>query len=508
MKNSNQLKMGAVLSYVSIALTTVISLLYTPIMLRILGQSEYGLYNLSQSIIGYLGILDLGLGNAVIRYVAKYRTLNEKENESNLYGMFLVIYTLLSLITVVVGMVLLNSTERIFANSLTNAELDRMKILIAIMVINLAISFPFSVFSGIITAYEHFIVPKIIAIVRAIINPIVMLPLLYMGYLSVGMSVVTTLINIICIGINLFYCFRVLKIKVKFNKFDFTVLKEISGYSYYIFLNIIVDKIYWSTDQFILGAVSGTTAVAVYSVAATINNYYLNLSKAISGVFLPKVTAMVTRGVSDRELSNLFIRVGRIQFIVMSYILGGFFVVGKEFIIVWAGKEYLDAYYIILLLIVPLTVPLIQNIGITILQAKNMHKFRSNVYLVIALMNIILTIYLSRIYGGIGAALSTAISMIIGNIIIINIYYYKQLHIDIPNFWKEIFRIFICFASSVVLTNWIMHDICYYGYTKIIINGFVYTLIFTGSVWKNGMNNHEKMLVREPLEKILKVKRG
>ncbi|NFO13457.1 hypothetical protein FDB34_04370 [Clostridium botulinum] len=88
MKKVNQLKAGAILSYISLGLTNIIAIIYTPIMLRLLGQSEYGLYNLSNSIIGYLGVLDFGLGNAIVRYTAKYRAEEDKDGESNLNGLF------------------------------------------------------------------------------------------------------------------------------------------------------------------------------------------------------------------------------------------------------------------------------------------------------------------------------------------------------------------------------------------------------------------------------------
>ena len=95
MKKFDQLKIGALLSYVSLGLSSIISILYTPIMLALLGQSEYGLFNLSNSIIGYLGVLDFGLGNAVVRYTSKYRALEDKDGEQNLHGMFIIIYSFL-----------------------------------------------------------------------------------------------------------------------------------------------------------------------------------------------------------------------------------------------------------------------------------------------------------------------------------------------------------------------------------------------------------------------------
>lgn len=502
MKKVNELKVGAILSYVSLGLTSIISLIYTPIMLRLLGQSEYGLYNLANSVIGYLGILDFGLGNAVIRYTAKYKALNDKDREENLHGMFIIIYSILAIIIIIVGGILISNIEIVFSAKLTVVELKRMKILMSIMIFNLAISFPLSVFNGIVTAYEHFVFPKVMSIIRAILNPFVMIPLLLMGYKSIGMIVATTVMNLIFIGVNIYYCFVILKVKIKFKKFEIKILREISGYSFFVFLNIIVDKIYWSTDQFILGAVSGTIAVAIYSVASTINTYYMNFSTAISSVFLPKVTSMVTKNVSDKEISELFIKTGRIQYIIMAFILGGFLILGKEFMTVWAGSDYVEAYYICLIVMIPLTIPLIQNLGITILQAKNMHKFRSKIYVVIAILNIFLSIPLAKFFGGIGAAISTGISMFIGNVIIINIYYYKKINIDIPRFWKDIIVMTIPVILSVILGCIINNIININGYAGIFMKGILYSLIYVALMWSLAINEYEKNLLIGPFTKI------
>lgn len=504
MKKVSELKVGAILSYISLGLSSFISILYTPIMLRLLGQSEYGLFNLSNSVIGYLGVLDFGLGNAVVRYTAKYRALDDKENEQNLHGMFIIIYSILALIIIIAGTYLVLNLDKFFSKTLTVKELDRMKLLMAIMIFNLAVSFPFGVFGGIITAYEHFIFPKIISIIRAIINPLVMVFLLLNGYKSIGMTIATTIINILCIVVNLYYCFNVLKIKIKFKSLEFGVLKEISIYSFFIFINMIVDKIYWSTDQFILGAVSGTVAVAIYTVGSTINTYYMNFSTAISGVFLPKVTKMVTQNVNIKELSDLFIKTGRIQYIIMSFILGGFFLVGQEFINIWAGNEYKESFYIALIVMIPFTVPLIQNLGISILQAKNLHKFRSTVYIVIAILNVIGSIPLAKILGGFGAALSTAISMTIGNIIIINIYYYKKIKLDIPLFWKNIVLMSMPVLMSIIVSKLIISFISISGYLGIVIKGGIFSIIFGILMWIIGMNDYEKKLFRGPIIKLIK----
>lgn len=492
---SKELKIGIVLSYISLLLGNIISILYTPIMLRSLGQSEYGLFNLANSVIGYLGVLNFGFGNAIIRYTAKYRANEDKEGEYNLNGMFIIVYSVVSIIVILAGAILVGNVENIFSNSLSIRELNKIKILMMLMIFNMSISFPFGIFESIVSAYEKFIFQKIIGIIRSILNPFVMLPILLMGYKSVAMTLASTVLNLVFIIVNMYYCFKVLKIKVKFNNMDLSLFKQIFVYSFFIFLNIIVDKIYWGADQLILGIVSGTTMVAIYSIGLTFNTYYTSFSTAISGVFLPRITEMVIKDASDDQISDIFIRIGRLQYIILSFILSGFILIGKEFIYIWAGDGYESSYYIALLVMIPLTIPLIQNLGITILQAKNMHKFSSNLYMIFAILNLIISIPLAKILGGLGCALASGICFFLSNGLIINIYYYKKIHIDIPKFWKEIRIMTIPVLFSLGISSIINSFIVGISLSNLIIKGSIFTIIFVISMWSTGMNDYEKELV-------------
>lgn len=500
----NQLKLGAILSYVSLCVSNVVGILYTPIMLRLMGPSEYGLYSLVASVVGYLTILDMGLGNAIVRYIAKYRTLGDKEGEYNLNGMFIILYTVIGIIAAAIGVVLCLNVENLFGNSLSVEELSKAKVMMGLLVFNLSITFPLGVFGSIMNAYEQFVFPKIINIIRVIINPCIMLPLLLLGYRSVTMVFITTVLNIICLLINVWYCFSRLQIKIYFNHFEWSLLKEISGYSFFIFVNIIVEQIYWNTDQFILGMFSGTVIVAIYALASQLNNYYRSFSTAISGLFLPRVTKMVTENATNKELSDMFIKIGRIQYIIMAYILGGFLLVGQDFIGFWAGKEYQSAFYITLALIIPSTVPLIQNLGITILQAKNLHAFRSNLYIIIALFNLCLSIPMAKTWGAIGCALVTGVSIMIGHVIIINIYYWKKVHLDIPTFWKNIFRITIPIAITCVISMMFSGLLKVEGIVRVLVIGTIYTVIYATLMWILGTNTYEKKLLVQPFKVIYK----
>src|SRR5690625_3754886 len=182
-----------------------------------------------------------------------------------------------------------------------------------ILVINLAISFPNIVFSSHITANEKFIFQKVVQMIRIVANPFLVLPILLMGYGSVGMVVMTTILNLVVEALNIIFCMTKLKMEFSFKKFDFKLMKEMTVFSSFIFVNMIIDQINWNLDKFILGRFHGTVSVAVYGLAAQLNTYYKQLSTAVSNVFIPRVHRIVSKGNSDTELTHLFTRIGRIQ---------------------------------------------------------------------------------------------------------------------------------------------------------------------------------------------------
>ncbi len=497
----NQLKAGAVLNYVVLGLNSLVGLVYTPFMLRMLGQSEYGLYSLAASVIAYLSMLDLGFGDAVIRYTAKFKAEGKKEEQYEMFGLFTVLYSIIGLVTIIIGIIFYFNIELVFGNSLTPVELDRAKVIFILMVGNLALTFPLSIYGAIIAAYENFIFLRLIQILRIILNTLTMVVLLTMGYKAVGMVVVNTVYNLMALLFNVYYCKKKIKIIVKFSKPQTLFIKEIAFFSFWIFLNAIMDRIYWSTGQFILGAIIGTAAVAVYSVAIQLKQLYYSFSTSIVGVFLPRITSMVAQGSSDKQISDIFLRVGRIQFILVYCIFSGFVLVGDTFIHIWAGSGYDDAYIICVLFFGATMIPLIQNMGITILQARNELKYRSLLILTCSFVSLIIAIPVAKLYGGIGVAVVTSLAIIIGHGLLLNIYYYRKQRIDIISFWREILIIAIA-PTFVVFFFHIL--LCFYPITSLLQLLFamcLYSMAYMLVSYKFSMNDYERDLVKSILFK-------
>ena len=274
------------------------------------------------------------------------------------------------------------------------------------------------------------------------------------------------------------------------------------GYSFFIFLNAIVDKVNWGADQFILGIYCGTAAVSVYSVASQLNQMFINLSTAISGTLLPKMSKMVAKDATSDELTNEMIKIGRIQYYIIFLMASGLVILGKKFINIWVGSTYAEAYYIALILIIPVCFPLIQNLGLSIIQAMNKYKFKAVCTTIMAGFNIIISVVLAQKYGAIGAAIGTAISLVVCNIFIMNIYYYKEIKLNVLKFWKDIFIMTIKFIPPLLVILIIIFFTKLSGVKAFLLYGVIYVAIFSINAYFFIMNEYEKNIVNSALYKL------
>ncbi len=499
----NQIKTGALISYLNLLIGNIIPFIYTPIMLRLLGQAEYGLYGIAQSIMGYIGLLNFGIGGTIVRYLAKYRAEGNKKQEERVAGLFIKIYSVICCLILVAGC-LFAANIQVYSRSLTANEVDILRVLVILMTVNTAVFLPFSVFSSIVLAHERYIFNKVLGMLSGIAAPFLNLALLYCGFGSVGLIVSSTILNFITYSIYTVYAVKKLQIRPNFQKAEAGLLGEILKFSFFVFLASMVDILYWSTDKLIIGWAIGSVATAVYNVGASFNNYVTGLSTALSGLLVPRLTEMAIKDAPKEQFTEIFIKVGRLQFIIISFIVSAFVAFGRQFIALWAGADYGDAYYIALLTMIPVTIPLIQNTGLNILYALNKHKFRSIVYTCIAVLNAVLTFWWVESYGIIGAAVATCVAYILGNILIINWYYYKHIGLNIPLFWKNILK--MCPVMIIMGTVWwfILEQVAISNWLAFFSLAIVYTAIYFLLSYYFMMNQYERNIIIVPIKKILR----
>lgn len=231
----NQKKAGVILSYAGELVKILVNLIYIPILLRLLGQSEYGLYQLVYSVVSYLSLLGLGFGSSYyLKFYSGYKARKDDEGIARLNGMFMMIFLSISVICVICGAVMVGNIRRIFGTGLTDAEYDMARALMWLLIINLALTFPNSVFNSSIIAHEEFLFQKTLILLQNLCSPFLTLPLLIMGYGSIGMVSVTTLLTFIIMIANMAFCFRKLHIAFCFRGFQTSLLKEMWAFTFFI----------------------------------------------------------------------------------------------------------------------------------------------------------------------------------------------------------------------------------------------------------------------------------
>lgn len=503
---SNERKYGALLSYIQMGLSMLTGLIYTPFMIRLLGDTEYGLYGTVMSFVSLLGLLDMGFTSSYVKFYTKYRMDDDKKKISGFNLLFFFVFFVIAVIAMTIGIFFSFKLEWVFNTGLTTQEYHKAKIMMILLTVSIGLGFLTTVYNSYISANENFVFLKVLGVVSTVISVVLNLIVLKLEYGAVGLVVVSLFISVATKAVTIAYAYKT-KITFSFKDIPKGVIKQVFAFSGLIALNMIVDKVNTGLDSVLLGRFCGTSAVAVYTVGASLSNYFTNFSTAISGVFVPRVHEIVNSYEMDskeqrKSLTLFFTRVGRIQFLFLGLILTGFIFFGKAFVCFWAGEGYDNSYYIALLLMIPSIVPLIQNVGIEIQRAENRHNYRSYIYSAMAVLNLIISIFLCQLWQGVGCAIGTAFATIVANGIIMNIVYHKKINIDMIYFWKSILGQVIGFIPPVIVGIIMLKLVNMSNSLAFAASMSLYIVIYVFSIWKLSMNDEEKQLIKDLLYKI------
>ena len=487
----NQLKKAAILSYIHIVVRNILAIFITPFMLKMIGNAEYGLYSLVGALIGYLYLFDFGLNGATIRYIAQYRAQNDRTKEENFLATSLILYAGIALIVSVVGIIFYFNLDKIYSNSFTANELIQAKIMLLILIFNVMISLPGKSFEGIIKGYEHFVIVPLVNLFKVIIRIILLVAILYLGSKAIGMVVLDTIVNIISIIITLYYAFSKLKVKIKLHRIEFSFIKEILGYSFLVFIMALVFQFQWSTGQVLLAINYRTDEIAVFAVGVMLGINFNNFGNVINGMLLPKIVKSIYSGVNGDELTIESIRIARIVTIILLYILLGFLLIGKDFVYLWVGEYYRNAWIIGWIIMLGYIIEISQGYIHAILEAKKMLKFKSIILVITTIVGLPLGVFLSRRYGIVGMALGIS-GMLILFQFVLNIYFYKVVGLKMVVYFKKAVLPFILPVTIIVLFNiFLFENFSTISWSNFVIKGIIYSISFS-IIFFFMLNNQER----------------
>lgn len=496
----SQLKKGAMLSYITIFLTNIVGLALTPFIIQSLGDAEYGLYMLIGAFVGYISVMDLGLNNTIVRFVAKYRAEQDKEGEENFLATTMLIYTVISIVVVLIGLVLYFNLETIFDDSLTISEINKAKVMTAILIFNIAITLPGGAFTAICSGYEHFVYPRMVNILRYMVRSALVVALLLYGGDAIGLVLLDTVMNVLVIAVNGYYVLKKLNVSFKMHRFEKRLIKEIFSYSLWIFIMALVIELQWKGGQVLVGIKTDTTTVAVYAIGVLLGTYYGAFASAINGVFLPRAMKMVVNNSTGMELTDMTIRIGRITLMILFLILGGFILFGKEFIELWVGDIYYSSWPIALIIMMSSTNVMVLSFANSILKARSLFKFKGITYLFLIVMGTFTGFFMIDVFGSTGMIIGISSGWILSQIIL-NFYMSRKLKLNILKIYKGLFGKFIFIFSLILFIgygmNYIFESI---SWITLLIKILLFSILYTVAVYLLNMNEYEKNLIKYTLK--------
>ncbi len=493
----SQIKYGILISYLGIGINIITGLLYTPWMIHSIGKGNFGLYTLAMSVIS-LFVFDFGLSSAVTRFVAKYLAEGKPEQANNCLGLVYKLYIYIDIILILVLTSVYFFIPSIY-KELTLDEIEKFKIVYIIAAIFSIISFPFIPVNGILSAHEKFIQLKGCDLFHKLFIVIIMSICLLMGYGLYALVSVNAIAGLIAIGIKLLIIRNKTTVRINFKYRNSSELREILGYSGWTTIIALSQRLIFNIAPSILGILSGSESIAVLGIAVTLEGYTYTFANAINGMFLPRVSQIIAQ--RNGNILPLMVRVGRIQILIIGLIVIAFITFGHEFIQLWVGKTFDEAYLCAIFLILPSLFHLPQEIAANTILAANKVKLQAYVFILMALLNIILAFSLARFYGALGIAISICISYLVRTIGM-DIIYYKELNIDILTFFKASFGklslpLFETFIIGLIISTYLP----LYGWIGFIIKGGLFVTMYSIIMIYQGMNAEEISLIKSLIPK-------
>lgn len=499
-----KLKSGAIISYIYLFIESISSIILTPFLVNYLGDSEYGIYGLAATVSSYILLLDLGVGNALVRYFAKYRVNNEPENERKLMGVSIIFYAVVSAIAMIAlaGTIILS--PHVFAKGLTIHEISRVKLMFWIVGINAVVTLLESPFKRIIMAYEKFVLSKLISLVKVCLRFALVILVLIDGGMGIAVLGVSLLLTVLGTLFEMWYVFTRLKVKPKFNGVEKAFYKEIFSYSSIIVLQMIATQINAMVDQVAISILVPAASVylAIYSVGINLTHYYQSIGGAVNSLLMPSAVKAVERKSDSNQILNMMVKITRIQNILLGLIYVVFLINGQEFIRLWVGESKGLAYIVSAVIMLPQLLFLSQSIGAHLLWAMNKHKIQAILQFGVSIINIFVTIILIKIMNPVvGAAIGSAIAMLIGNVIISGYVYKKEIGISIINYYKGQFKgILPCLLLTAVLGFlFTMYVPLGEGWIAFAIRCAFAVLVYAGFMLLFGLNTDEKQMLFKKL---------
>ncbi|MFI3277968.1 MAG: oligosaccharide flippase family protein [Rikenellaceae bacterium] len=498
----NQIRKGSLISYTAIFLNIAAGLIYTPWMIREIGADNYGLFALIGAFLSYFTI-DFGLGSAIARFISKARAEGDENRVAELISTTTRIYLIIDLFIALALTISFLFLPTVFS-TFSPVEMTKFKVIYCIAGLFSLLNFSFMPQNGILIAYEKFVVLKSCDMVQKLSVVIAMTTAILCGYGLYALVFINGLIALIVSIFKFIYINKETNIKVEIKTYNRDLARQLFNFSVWIFIITIAQRLLLNIAPTLLGMRSDIIQISIFSIGMTLETYTWTFAAALNGLFLSRVARISTKERGSRhEMNCLMVKVGRVQLMVIGFIICALIILGRRFINLWMGETFDDSYIVALCLITPGIIRLTQEIANSLLMIKNEVKYRAWLYISSSIVCVVIGYALAPSMGAIGVALGVFIALIICHVIGMNIVYFKVLRLDIIGFFKKVhLSMIIPMILSSLLSSFLIYLHPIDSWFAFIAQGIIFTVIYYVSMWILSFNEYEKSLFRSLLSSI------
>ncbi len=497
----NNRKTGIALSYGYTILNMLSGLFLSSFLLRCLGDFEYGLYQTVSAFVSYLVILEFGTGTVMCRNLLLARKANDEERIKRVTSTMFYITAVLAVVIFAVGVVFELCIPTIYAKNIPADKLLYAQQIFAVMLIYLLVSFFTQTLSGMYLGNENYTISNAVNIVKLIARLLLLVVFVWFYDYAITIALVDAVISVGALLFSLIYVKSKYAFSIKLKHFDKRILLESMPLCFALLLQVLINQANSSVGKFVISIKMTMESVSLYSVAMYIFNMFSSVTTIPITMYMPQVSKNINNGVIENGLEGTLISSGRLNTVVGGSLLFGFIAVGKPFINIVYGGKYELAWIYAIIVLVPMFLNMIMGCTINVLDILNKRQIRSYILLFSTAINIVLSIILTDRYGMIGAIIGTTAGLLLGQVLLINIYYKVKLSINVLKIYMRSFKGLLI---SQVLAMLIGGTAAYFIGNQILsflVGGVLFVTVEVVCLMVFGLNKQEKDAVGRVLSK-------
>lgn len=486
-------RIGAFISYITIAFNIVSGIVYTPWVLKTIGDEDYAVFTVATSIISMF-MVDFGIGTAVAKYVSSYYVKKEYEKINDFLGIIYKLYMAID-VFIVLALVILYLNINAVYKSFDADSISKLKTVFLVVGAYSVIQFPFLNLSGVLNSFERFTVAKGIDLFQKVTIVGVMIITLLKGGGLFELVIVNAVISLLAVFFKWIYLHYIVGVHANLKYWDKQLVKNIFLFSIWIAIITIMQRLLYSVAPTLISKFGTTSGITIFSFASAIEGYFFLIGNAISGMYMSKVTG-ITEANNSKELNCLLVRMGRFQLMLVGLVYVGWVCIGDLFVTkIWLGESYIDVYLAGIILMFPDLLIIPQQIASTAVVTKGLVAHQAIAYIISALTNIVFAYFLIPINDVIGMSVSISIAYTV-YFVYMNVIFSKKMGLDMLVFYKKVYFSIIPFQGGIVALFLIVKRfLCVEKRIVIVGMGLIVTIIYMATMLLFVTNDEEKRLL-------------